>query len=133
MARNLNNLALLYASTGRPAEAAPLCQRALAILEARLGPDDPNTRTVRANLEALKQALADQGMVTRQLSARRPIRSGEFQGTEGSQFGPGVERVASTRPRAGPEDGRSNEGEPDSNSRPPTSSTPLGERNAHRR
>ncbi len=56
---------MLYQDTGRYAEAEPLFQRALAICEARLGPDHPNTKTVRANLAELKQAIADQGMAER--------------------------------------------------------------------
>jgi len=58
-------VALLYLDTGRDAEAEPLFQRALAICEARLGPDHPNTKTVRANLAELRQKLADQGMARR--------------------------------------------------------------------
>jgi len=34
-------------------EAEPLCRRALAIVEASLGPDHPSTVTVRRNLAAL--------------------------------------------------------------------------------
>jgi hypothetical protein len=45
-----NNLALLYNSWGRYADAEPLYQRALAIREKALGPDHPNTALVVGNL-----------------------------------------------------------------------------------
>ena len=42
MAHSLNNLAGLYQSMGRYAEAEPLCQRSLAIREKQLGRDHPD-------------------------------------------------------------------------------------------
>ncbi|HVR98913.1 MAG TPA: tetratricopeptide repeat protein, partial [Thermoanaerobaculia bacterium] len=40
-------------SQGDLAAARPYYERALAIFEARLGPDHPDTKTVRENLAAL--------------------------------------------------------------------------------
>ena len=54
---DLNNLAQLLQATNRLAEAEPLMRRALAIFEASLGPDHPNTVTARNNLAALEAAL----------------------------------------------------------------------------
>jgi tetratricopeptide (TPR) repeat protein len=48
VAQSLNNLAGLYDSQGKYAEAEPLYQRALAISEKALGPDHPHTRLVRS-------------------------------------------------------------------------------------
>ena len=56
MAIRLNNLALLLQDTNRLGEAEPLMRRALAIDEESLGPDHPNTATVRKNLAALEAA-----------------------------------------------------------------------------
>jgi hypothetical protein len=53
VATSLNNLALLYRSQGKHAEAAPLFRRSLAIMEKALGPDHPTTKIVRSNLGAL--------------------------------------------------------------------------------
>jgi Tetratricopeptide repeat len=63
---SLNNRAELYRDTRRYAEAEPLYHRAIAILEARLGSDHPNTKTARANLRALKNASTKQGAVAQQ-------------------------------------------------------------------
>ncbi|MCH8963264.1 MAG: tetratricopeptide repeat protein, partial [Bacteroidetes bacterium] len=54
LAITLNNLAGLYESQGKYDQAEPLYQRALAIMERALGLDHPNTRTVRDNLERLR-------------------------------------------------------------------------------
>ena len=56
-AASLNNLAGLLESRGRLDEAEPLYRRALAILESVLGPEHPNTVTVRGNLEALLRPI----------------------------------------------------------------------------
>ena len=48
----LNNLAVLYHSQGRYAEAWPLYQQAIAIHEKVLGPDHPDTITAFRNYEA---------------------------------------------------------------------------------
>ena len=47
----------LLQATNRLAEAEPLFRRALAIFETSLGPDHPNTVTVRNNLAGLEAAL----------------------------------------------------------------------------
>ncbi|MEH1885753.1 tetratricopeptide repeat protein, partial [Nostoc sp.] len=49
VATNLNNLALLYQSTGRYSEAESLFQQALAICERTLGVGHPDTMASRAN------------------------------------------------------------------------------------
>ena len=59
--RDLNNLAQLLQATNRLAEAEPLVRRALAIVEASLGPDHPNTMKVRNNLAGLRAALGKGG------------------------------------------------------------------------
>ena len=51
---SVNNLAFLYRSQGRYAEAEPLYQRALAGMERVLGKDHPNTKVVRENLKRLR-------------------------------------------------------------------------------
>jgi tetratricopeptide (TPR) repeat protein len=54
--RSLNNLALLYQSQGRHAEAEPLYKRALVITEKALGPDHPRVGTTLNNLAQLYRA-----------------------------------------------------------------------------
>jgi Tetratricopeptide repeat/NB-ARC domain len=56
-ATSLNNLAGLYRSIGRYAEAEPLSVRAVAIVEDKLGIDHPNTQTIHKNLQILRQQL----------------------------------------------------------------------------
>src|SRR5215471_9965033 len=56
VASSLNNLAVLYDSTGAYAKAEPLYQRALAITEKALGPEHPDTATSLNNLAALYDA-----------------------------------------------------------------------------
>jgi tetratricopeptide (TPR) repeat protein len=51
-----NNLALLYYSQGRYAEAEPLYLQALAICEQKLGVNHPHTVKCRENLELLRAA-----------------------------------------------------------------------------
>ncbi len=53
LAQSLNNLAGLYNSQGKYAEAEPLYRRALAIAEATLGPEHPNVAPGINNLGAL--------------------------------------------------------------------------------
>ncbi|MEE8176619.1 MAG: tetratricopeptide repeat protein, partial [Acidobacteriota bacterium] len=53
LAQSLNNLAGLYNSQGKYAEAEPLYRRALAIAEAILGPEHPNVAPGINNLGAL--------------------------------------------------------------------------------
>lgn len=59
----------LYRSQGRYGEAEPLLVRSLAIFETALGPNHPNTRTVRGNLTALQQKL--NGWLSRGAKLRR--------------------------------------------------------------
>ncbi len=56
MATSLNNLAALYHAQGRYAEAEPLYNRALAILEKALGPGHPLVATSLNNLAELYKA-----------------------------------------------------------------------------
>ncbi len=53
LALSLNNLAVVYRSQGRYAEAEPLHERALAIREEALGPDHPDVATSLNNLAEL--------------------------------------------------------------------------------
>lgn len=57
MAIRLNNLANLYADTGRHAEAEPLYERALAILDRTLPPDHPRQALYRENYATLLDRL----------------------------------------------------------------------------
>jgi len=50
----LTNLALLPKATNQLSEVEPMYRRALKILEDSLGPDHPDTITVRNNLQNLK-------------------------------------------------------------------------------
>jgi len=61
VATSLNNLAGLYYSQGRYAEAEPLLTQALAIVEQQLGVDHPHTITCRNNLQYLRDALHRDG------------------------------------------------------------------------
>ena len=69
LARSLNNLAGAYAAQGKYAEAEPLYQRSLAILEKVRGPDDPDVATVLSNYAALLQAT-NRGAEAAKLEAR---------------------------------------------------------------
>ena len=53
VATSLNNLAVLYKTQGRYADAEPLYKRSLAIREKALGPDHPDVATSLNNLAAL--------------------------------------------------------------------------------
>ncbi len=53
MATSLNNLAFMYREQGKYAEAEPLYQRALAIVEKALGPEHPTVATALENYAAL--------------------------------------------------------------------------------
>lgn len=53
--KHLNNLAYLYKSQGRYAEAEPFYLQALAIAERQLGVNHPNTVTIRENLQSLQE------------------------------------------------------------------------------
>ena len=56
MATTLNNLAGLYVSQGRYAEAEPLYRRSLVIYEKALGPDHPDVARTLGNLAGLYRA-----------------------------------------------------------------------------
>ena len=56
-ARVLNQTALYLQERARYSEAQPLYQRALNIIEETLGPEHPNTQTVRANYEDLLKKM----------------------------------------------------------------------------
>ncbi len=56
LAKSVNNLAALYHTQGKYAEAEPLHQRSLAIREKALGPEHPNVATSLNNLAALYEA-----------------------------------------------------------------------------
>jgi tetratricopeptide (TPR) repeat protein len=55
-AASLNSLAMLYQAISAYAEAAPLYEHALAIMEKTLGPEHPNTATALNNLALIYQA-----------------------------------------------------------------------------
>ena len=56
MAETLNNLATLYQDQGQYAQAEPLYNRSLAIMEKAHGPDHPDVATCLENLAALYRA-----------------------------------------------------------------------------
>jgi hypothetical protein len=58
LAPGVVNLAQLLQATNRLAEAEPMMRCALAIFEASLGPDHPNTQGVQRNLDALLARIA---------------------------------------------------------------------------
>ena len=70
VAQSLNNLASLYHTQGRYADAEPLYKRALAIREKALGPDHPDVAQSLNNLAALYEAKAATPMPSRSTSAR---------------------------------------------------------------
>ena len=53
MATSVNNLGLLYYNQGQYAQAEPLLNRSLAIMEKALGPDHPDVAVSLENLAAL--------------------------------------------------------------------------------
>ena len=59
VAQSLNNLASLYESQGKYAEAEPLYQRAIAIFLEKLGENHPNTQTVTMNYYQMLAKLPD--------------------------------------------------------------------------
>jgi len=60
-AGSLNNLAGLYDSTGQYEQALPLYERALTILQKKLGEQHPNTQTCTENYQGLLRKMASQG------------------------------------------------------------------------
>ncbi len=62
MANSLNNLAELYREQGKYAQAEPLYQRALAIVEKALGPDRPDVAQALENYADLLSRMGrDEG------------------------------------------------------------------------
>lgn len=61
MATGRNNLGGAWDALGEYHKSIGYYEQALAIFEARLGGEHPNTRTVRENLEVLKAQLAADG------------------------------------------------------------------------
>jgi hypothetical protein len=59
-AHTLDNLGHVLAEQGELDRARSFHERALAIYEARLGPDHPDTERSRRNLAAVKAALQEQ-------------------------------------------------------------------------
>ena len=74
---SLNNLAALYRNQGKYADAGPLYQRALAILEKALGPEHPNVATSLENYAVLLRKT-DRNAEADELEKRaRAIRGNE--------------------------------------------------------
>jgi tetratricopeptide (TPR) repeat protein len=79
--RRANNLATFYRATGRPAEAEPLYQRALAIWEQTLGPDHPHLLQARETYAGLLDQLGRHAEATElraQAQASRSRRAPEL-------------------------------------------------------
>ena len=60
---SLHNLAGLYRVQGRYAEAAPLFNEAVEIVERVLGAEHPNTKIARDNYEELLAEMKEEGAV----------------------------------------------------------------------
>ena len=59
-ANTISNLATVYQSMGRYAEAAALCERALKIYETAFGVDGhPNSQRIKRILQDVQQAMTD--------------------------------------------------------------------------
>uniref|UniRef100_UPI0035B075F2 tetratricopeptide repeat protein n=1 Tax=Promineifilum sp. TaxID=2664178 RepID=UPI0035B075F2 len=58
-ATSLNNLGVLCYDEGNLPDAAAYMRRALAIRERVLGPQHPDTRQSRANLDAIEAAMGE--------------------------------------------------------------------------
>jgi hypothetical protein len=71
VARDLSNLASLYVSQKRCADAEPLYQWALATDEKSLGPDHPDAAADRENLASL-HAAHERGLTTFARRSRGP-------------------------------------------------------------
>jgi tetratricopeptide (TPR) repeat protein len=65
VANSLNNLAKLYESQGKYAEAEPLYVRAIAIYRERLGENHPHTQTATENFIILLSRLSDEELQQR--------------------------------------------------------------------
>ena len=75
MATSLNNLALLYYTQGKYAEAEPLYTRALEIDEKALGPDHPNVATTLENYAALLRETQRNAEATEMEARAKEIRA----------------------------------------------------------
>ncbi len=75
MASSLNNLALLYKAQGHYAEAEPLYQRSLAIVEKALGPEHPDLATSLENYAALLRETARADEAERMEARAKAIRA----------------------------------------------------------
>ncbi len=75
MATSLNNLALLYATQGKYAEAEPLYQRALGIVEKALGPEHPHVAQSLENYAALLRKTGRDDEAVKLEARARAIRA----------------------------------------------------------
>ncbi len=75
MATSLNNLARHYREQGRYAEAEPLYQRALAIVEKALGSEHPSVATSLENYAALLWKTGRNAEATRMKARAKAIRA----------------------------------------------------------
>ncbi len=75
VATSLNNLALLYEAQGYYAEAEPLYQRSLAIMEKVLGPEHPSVATSLENYAALLRQTARADEAARMEARAQAIRA----------------------------------------------------------
>lgn len=60
IARDLNNLALLFHRTERLDETTPMALRAVDIFERSLGPDHPKTQSAQRTLDTFREQIAAQ-------------------------------------------------------------------------
>jgi tetratricopeptide (TPR) repeat protein len=74
-AASLNNLAELYRVQAKYAQAEPLYQRALAILEKALGPEHPNVAAVLENYAALLHKLNQDAEADKMEARAQAIRA----------------------------------------------------------
>jgi tetratricopeptide (TPR) repeat protein len=75
VAESLNNLAGLYDTQGKFAEAEPLYKQALAIVEKALGPNHPNVATVCENMVDLYSQIGKEDEAEKLEARARKIRS----------------------------------------------------------
>ncbi len=75
MATSLNNLALLYDSQGKYAQAEPLYKQALAIKEKVLGPDHPDVAIVLENMVEFYKKIGEVDEAKRLEERVKGIRS----------------------------------------------------------
>ena len=75
LATSLNNLAVLYRTQGRYAEAEPLYKRALAIREKTLGPEHPNVAQSLENYAALLRNMNREDEAAKMETRAKAIRA----------------------------------------------------------